>query len=85
MPRQPCVQVDSKSSIDQNADKTLFGGTMCGPIAESLNESMFLVLISKWRFAFDGLKETNDYKMLSAAGSLLKIMVTCPLLNFLLF
>nr|XP_027110166.1 protein timeless homolog isoform X1 [Coffea arabica] len=72
---KPCVQVDGKSSIDQNADKTLFGGTMCGPIAESLNESMFLVLISKWRFAFDGLKETNDYKMLSAAGSLLKIMI----------
>lgn len=43
---------------------------------------MVLLLISKWRFAFDGLKETNDYKLLSAAGSLLKIMVNFHFANF---
>lgn len=40
-----------------------------------MNDSMFQLVISKWRYAFDGLKETHDYKFLSAAGSLLKIMV----------
>ncbi|CAI9092343.1 OLC1v1027545C1 [Oldenlandia corymbosa var. corymbosa] len=61
--------------IDHLTDSTLFSGSICGPIAETLNESMFLVLISKWRYAFDALKETNDYTLLSAAGSLLKIMI----------
>ncbi|KAL3521589.1 hypothetical protein ACH5RR_019738 [Cinchona calisaya] len=72
---KPSIQIDGNSSINHNPDNTLFDGCICGPIAESLNESMFLVLISKWRFIFDGLKETNNYKLLSAAGSLLKIMI----------
>lgn len=40
-----------------------------------MNESMFQLVISKWRSAFDALKETHDYKFLSAAGSLMKNMV----------
>lgn len=58
-----------------NEDSSLFSGDICGPIAASMNESMFLMVISKWRDAFDGLKESKDYKFLSAAGSLLKAMV----------
>lgn len=57
---------------------------MCGPIAETLNESMFQLVISKWRYAFDGLKVTNDYKFLSAAGLLMKNLVRYfPLLSYL--
>lgn len=56
-------------------DDILFKGSICGPIAETLTESMFLMVISKWRCAFEALKQTNDYKFLSAAGSLAKVMV----------
>ncbi|KAL5718707.1 hypothetical protein ACHQM5_011584 [Ranunculus cassubicifolius] len=57
------------------ADNTLFQGDICGPVAATMNEAMFLLVISKWRSAFEGLKETNDYKSLSAAGSLMKNMI----------
>ncbi|XP_057425130.1 uncharacterized protein LOC130718546 isoform X1 [Lotus japonicus] len=60
---------------DKDADTSDFSGQICGPIAASLNESMFQLVISKWRHAYDGLKETNDYKFLSAASSLLKNMI----------
>ncbi|XP_061342048.1 uncharacterized protein LOC133288335 [Gastrolobium bilobum] len=60
---------------DKDADTSDFSGQICGPIAASLNESMFQLVISKWRHAYDCLKETNDYKFLSAAGSLLKNMI----------
>lgn len=61
--------------VDKDADSTIFGGDICGPITQSMNESMFQLVILKWRSAFEGLKETNNYKFLSAAGSLMKTMV----------
>ncbi|KAK4431393.1 hypothetical protein Salat_0901400 [Sesamum alatum] len=67
--------VENRASATCCDDNTLFTGSICGPIAETLNESMFLMVISKWRYAFEGLKQTNDYKFLSAAGSLVKIMI----------
>ncbi|XP_042038016.1 uncharacterized protein LOC121783898 [Salvia splendens] len=75
--------VASKPSIDANNEETansldddaLFKGSICGPIAETLTESMFLLVTSKWRYAFEALKQTNDYKFLSAAGSLAKVMI----------
>ncbi|XP_024642189.1 protein timeless homolog isoform X2 [Medicago truncatula] len=60
---------------DNDADASDYSGKICGPIEASLNESMFQLVISKWRQAYDGLKETNDYMFLSAAGSLLKNMI----------
>ncbi|PPS09350.1 hypothetical protein GOBAR_AA11268 [Gossypium barbadense] len=66
----------SEASADNCADDSFFQGDACGPIAASLNESMFQLVISRWRNAFEGLKETNDYKFLSAASSLLKNMVS---------
>ncbi|XP_068491170.1 uncharacterized protein [Phaseolus vulgaris] len=60
---------------DKDAVTSDFSGQICGPIAASLNESMFHLVISKWRHAYDGLKETNDHQFLSAAGSLLKNMI----------
>ncbi|KAB2054587.1 hypothetical protein ES319_A12G264900v1 [Gossypium barbadense] len=65
----------SEASADNCADDSFFQGDACGPIAASLNESMFQLVISRWRNAFEGLKETNDYKFLSAASSLLKNMI----------
>ncbi|KAI3664996.1 hypothetical protein L6452_43611 [Arctium lappa] len=65
----------SESFGDRDADSTFFEGNICGSISETMNESMFLLVISKWRTAFEGLKETNNYKFLSAAGSLTKIMI----------
>ncbi|GAB2265129.1 hypothetical protein Dimus_000195 [Dionaea muscipula] len=61
------------ASTDDN-DKS-FKGNICEPIAASMNESMFQLVIEKWRFAFEGLKEMKSYKFLSAAGSLMKIML----------
>ncbi|MBA0621832.1 hypothetical protein Godav_007422 [Gossypium davidsonii] len=66
----------SEASADNCADDSFFQGDVCGPIAASMNESMFQLVISSWRNAFEGLKETNDYKFLSAASSLLKNMVS---------
>ncbi|CAI8604387.1 unnamed protein product, partial [Vicia faba] len=62
-------------SGDNDANASDFSGKICGPIEASLNESMFQLVISRWRQAYEGLKETNDYKFLSAAGSLLKNMI----------
>ncbi|KAM3729911.1 hypothetical protein ACB098_12G046900 [Castanea mollissima] len=73
---KPNVGVDNFEDFDKDADSTIFRGDICGPIAESMNESMFQLVILKWRNAFDGLKETNDYKFLSAAGSLMKNMIS---------
>ncbi|KAG9141695.1 hypothetical protein Leryth_025341 [Lithospermum erythrorhizon] len=73
---RPCIEGDdAETSTNNKNDKTLFKGSICGPVADSLNDSMFLLVISKWRYAFDALKETNDYKLLSASGSLLKTMI----------
>lgn len=75
--QQPKADVSrSDPSRDHDADSTLFKGNICGSISETMNESMFLLVISKWRSAFEGLKETNDYSFLSAAGSLTKTMVS---------
>jgi hypothetical protein len=43
---------------------------------------MFDIVISRWRETYEALKETNDYKTLSAAGSLMKNMVIeCVFVN----
>ncbi|KAH6784021.1 hypothetical protein C2S52_008980 [Perilla frutescens var. hirtella] len=72
---KPSTDVENEESTASRDDDTLFKGSICGPIAETLTESMFLMVISKWRYAFEGLKQTNDYKFLSASGSLAKIMI----------
>lgn len=61
--------------VNKDGDCTIFKGDVCGPIAQTMNELMFQLVVSKWRNAFDGLKETKDYKFLSAAGSLMKTMI----------
>ncbi|KAL2527378.1 timeless family protein [Abeliophyllum distichum] len=71
---KPSINVDNEASVPHDGS-TLFKGNICGPIAETLNESMFQLVISKWRYAFDGLKVTNEYKFLSAAGSLMKTLI----------
>ncbi|CAH9069905.1 unnamed protein product [Cuscuta europaea] len=65
----------TESPVNCDSDDTLLRGSICGPIAESLNESMFQLVTHKWRYAFHTLKETNDYKFLSTAGSFMKTML----------
>lgn len=73
---QSNTRVDSYGYCNGNLEgNTIFKGNICGPIAASMNESMFLLVISRWRDTFDGLKETKDYNFLAASGSLLKAMV----------
>ncbi|XP_062181662.1 uncharacterized protein LOC133885912 [Phragmites australis] len=65
-------EVSPSNGLDDNLP---FHGDICGPVAATLNEDMFNLVISRWREAHDGLKETNDYKTLSAAGSVMKNMI----------
>ncbi|OMO53292.1 Timeless protein [Corchorus capsularis] len=69
------IENTSEASADKYADSTFFNGDICGPIAASMNESMFQLVFSRWCDAFEGLKQTNDYKFLSAASSLMKNMI----------
>ncbi|RAL51437.1 hypothetical protein DM860_010939 [Cuscuta australis] len=72
---KPNAGAHTNSPVNCHSDDTLFPGSICGPIAETLNESMFQLVNHKWRYAFDTLKETNDCKFLSAAGSFMKTML----------
>ncbi|GER46687.1 topoisomerase 1-associated factor, partial [Striga asiatica] len=72
---KPSIEVENETSATRHDETTIFNGSICGPIAETLNESMFLLVISKWRSTFESLKQTNDYKFLSVAGSLVKTMI----------
>ncbi|KAM7274123.1 hypothetical protein ACFE04_028787 [Oxalis oulophora] len=73
---EPNVNADMyKAFSEDDAETTLFKGRICGPIAASMNESMFQLVFSRWRNAYESLKETNNYKFLSVAGSLMKTMI----------
>lgn len=72
---QPHEEVDAQEPMDSRAGSTLYRGCICGPIAESLNISMFQLILSRWCFSLETLKETNDCKFLYVAGSLIKTMV----------
>ncbi|KAI0507977.1 hypothetical protein KFK09_014107 [Dendrobium nobile] len=74
--RQTMENMEQESSINkQSVDYLSLHQDLCGPIAATMNEAMYSLVISKWREASDGVKITNDYKFLSAAGSLMKSMV----------
>lgn len=72
-------EADTSEAQTEHADSTFFQGNICGPIAATMNEAMFQLVVTKWRYAFEGLKETGDFKFLSAAGSLMKNMVITSL------
>ncbi|XP_020522240.1 uncharacterized protein LOC18433200 isoform X1 [Amborella trichopoda] len=60
--------------ISHAADAREFYGDICGPIAATMNEAMFALVMSKWHYSFDGVKETNNWKFLAVTGSLMKEM-----------
>lgn len=80
---QRCCVTNSKgrsgnskvNKYDEKGNDTLFRGLICGPIASTMNEAMFYMVISKWHDAFEALKETNDLKTLTTAGALVKEMI----------
>ncbi|XP_072995580.1 uncharacterized protein [Typha latifolia] len=66
----------SETSINnKDVDNSSCHWDLCGSVASTMNEAMFNLVITKWRETFEALKETNDYKPLSAAGSLIKRMI----------
>ncbi|PKA64247.1 hypothetical protein AXF42_Ash009467 [Apostasia shenzhenica] len=69
------TMIDGLSTNLQSLDYFSLHEGLCGPIAATMNEKMYSLVISKWRNCFEGLKITNEYKFLSAAGSLLKCMI----------
>ncbi|CAO2827810.1 unnamed protein product [Amaranthus hypochondriacus] len=77
------VNTEFSVSDDYDDDSTLFKGELCGPIASTLNDSMFGLVIAKWQFAFDGLKEMKNNAFLSVAGSLLKLCDLADLVEIL--
>ncbi|KAM0861691.1 hypothetical protein ACQ4PT_045741 [Festuca glaucescens] len=68
-------QLSETSPSNGSEDNLPFRGDICGPVAATLNEDMFNIVISRWRETYEDLKQTNDYKTLSAAGSLMKNMI----------
>ncbi|KAH9677423.1 Timeless family protein [Citrus sinensis] len=73
---KPALEKEAlEASTTEFADSTLFKGNICGPIASTMDESMFKLVISKWQDASEDLKKTNNYKFMSAAGSLMKNMI----------
>jgi timeless len=66
---------ETKNYEEKGYNDTLFQGLICGPIASTMNEAMFHVVVSKWYISFETLKETHDLKTLTAAGALVKEMV----------
>jgi xylose isomerase len=77
------IQPSEVSPSNGHDDNLPFHGDICGPVAATLNEDMFNIVISRWREAYESLKETNDYNTLSAAGSLMKTMVReCLFINY---
>ncbi|KAL2922143.1 Protein timeless-like protein [Bienertia sinuspersici] len=74
--KQSKAEVNNDSSIsDDDDDSTWFKGDMCGPIAATMNDSMFSLVIAKWQFAFESFKELKNNEFLSISGSLLKTMI----------
>ncbi|KAJ1264152.1 hypothetical protein BS78_09G240900 [Paspalum vaginatum] len=69
------IKPSEVSPSNEHDDNMPFHGDICGPVAATLNEDMFNIVISRWRETFESLKETKDYKTLSAAGSLMKNMI----------
>ncbi|KAH9307878.1 hypothetical protein KI387_035789, partial [Taxus chinensis] len=60
---------------EKGNNDTLFRGLICGPLASTMNEAMFNMVISKWHYSFEALKETKDLKTLTTAGALIKEMI----------
>lgn len=79
-----CTGVSEEFLLNKVNDKSTFHGDICGPISATIHEAMFSLVITKWRYAFESLKETNDYKFLSSSGSVMKSMVS-NFVTFLIF
>lgn len=73
------VSIMQKSNMQNSSSEAPLNGgcddSFCGPIAATINEAMFFLVISKWQEWFEGLKITKNHKALSAAGSLMKKMI----------
>ncbi|KAF6997707.1 hypothetical protein CFC21_013904 [Triticum aestivum] len=65
----------SETSPGNECDDLPFRDDICGPVAATLNEDMFNIVLSRWREAYEDLKHSKDYKTLSAADSLMKNMI----------
>ncbi|CAN8244514.1 unnamed protein product [Cochlearia groenlandica] len=65
-----------KTSTEEASEASTNQDDICAPVAATISDRMFLLVFSKWRYAFDGLKETKDFRFLSAAGSLMKTMLS---------
>ncbi|KAI3987920.1 hypothetical protein MKX01_021034 [Papaver californicum] len=60
--KQKMERNTSEAETSKFSDTTSFQGVICGPIAATLNETMFSLVIRKWRVAFEVLKETKKGK-----------------------
>lgn len=53
----------------------LFQGQLCGPIASTMDEHMFRMVVLRWQEFSESAKEKNDWIPLSVTGTLFKEMV----------
>lgn len=63
------------NECNKDVHDTVYQGLICAPIASTMNEPIFNMVISKWHYAFETLKETHDLKSLTTAGALIKEMI----------
>lgn len=63
------------NKCNEDVHDTVFQGFICAPISSTMNEPTFNMVISKWHYAFETLKETHDLKSLTTAGALIKEMI----------
>ncbi|KAH7442845.1 hypothetical protein KP509_02G004400 [Ceratopteris richardii] len=62
------------ASLDEDKD-CLFQGLLCGPIASTMDQDMFTMVVLQWHKFADLAKETNDWDSLSTTSSLFKEMI----------
>jgi timeless len=69
-----CRNKDNSDTLDSDTS-CVFQGKLCGPVASTMDEDMFAMVVSRWHMYAEGAKETKDWKSLTVTGSLFKEMV----------
>ncbi|KAI5080095.1 hypothetical protein GOP47_0005574 [Adiantum capillus-veneris] len=62
-------------STPEGHSDSLFQGQFCGPVASTMAQDMFVMVVSRWHTYSEAAKEANDWASLSIASSLFKEMV----------
>ncbi|MCO5566400.1 hypothetical protein L7F22_020077 [Adiantum nelumboides] len=62
------------STLEGDSNRS-FQEQLCGPVASTMDQDMFVMVVSRWHAYSEAAKEANDWTSLSIASSLFKEMV----------